>query len=134
NELAVTVELEWAFTGSRCITFELWQCTPLAGPVIVDRVLNFTGGLASAQLIADVPCGSYSCITVRDKLHTLRRTANMGTSGTQYLATFTGADKLIGGNLNDDFFVDVLDFGVFSFQFGVNYGSVNTSCATAFPH
>jgi hypothetical protein len=52
-----------------------------------------------------------------------------------YVADFTVAGKdLIGGNLNDDFWVDILDFGVFTWQWGVNYGSVDTNCATAYPH
>ncbi|MFN0135669.1 MAG: hypothetical protein ACKVS9_06065 [Phycisphaerae bacterium] len=132
SELVVDVQLEWAFNGSRCITFELFDCT---GPSsnVVSAVMNFTAGMASDTI--DVPCGAYTCITARDRLHTLRRTIDPLTDlGTQFAASFTGRDKLIGGKFNDDDFIDILDFGVYSFQFGVNYGSPNTTCATLYPH
>ena len=58
-----------------------------------------------------------------------------GISGTQYVADFiTPGKDLIGGNLNDDFVIDILDFGVFSSQWNANYGSGDTTCATSAPH
>ncbi len=132
NELVVDLALAWSFTGTRCITFELWEC---GGPsyVTVEAVLTFTDGLANATL--EVPCGVYTCITARDELHTLRRTLDpLPMIGTQYVADFTGDKQLIGGNLNDDFWIDILDFGVFSWQWAVNYGSGDTTCATPYPH
>jgi hypothetical protein len=144
NELVVDVELEGlsAFTGSRCITFELWNCgNP---PVVVSEVLDFVNGVASDQTLL-VPCGAYTCITARDELHTLRNTISpLQTSGTQYIASFTGSKALIGGNLNDDYWVDILDFGVYSFKFTTKYRdgvevlaapvNGNTDCSTAYPH
>ena len=142
SEMLVDLDLDWSFTGSRCITFELWECaTPSA--VIVEEFLAFNGGSASAMVL--VPCGDYECITARDTLHTLRRTDDdqFGITpivGTQYVANFTDQsgsggdnDELVGGNLNDDFWIDILDFGVFTSQWGQSL-SPDTDCMTAPPH
>jgi hypothetical protein len=156
NELVVTVELEPNIdTGNplpdtldRCITFELWDC-PGSSTVpahTLDAVITFdvvagAPNTAIGTATLEVPCGVYECITARDKLHTLRRTdESFGIVGTQYVADFTGdtdtgGDWLLGGNLNDDFFIDILDFGVFSLEFGNSYpGGGDTTCATAYPH
>lgn len=126
NELVVTLELD-GFVESpltRCVTFELWNCGS-PPPVVVSVELTFIAGLAGATV--DVPCGTYECVTVRDDLHTLRRTLgapDFQIVGTQYVADFvTPAKALIGGNLNDDQYVDILDFGVFAYQWLVHYDS-----------
>ena len=52
-----------------------------------------------------------------------------------YEADFATALKpLIGGNFNDDEWIDILDFGVFSWQHFANYGTGDTPCVTAAPH
>ena len=148
NQLLVDVQLSPTMVAgpiTRCITFELWECgTPSS--VTVEEVLTFNSGLASATI--EVPCGDYTCITARDTLHTLRRTdEDFGVIGTQYVADFTGdpaggGDWLIGGNLNDDFWIDILDFGVYSWQWSVDYdgnpadgSGGNTNCTTTpYPH
>lgn len=138
NDLDVTVEL---FTVSesmdRCITFEL---EPVGGgsPVIVEETLSFVAGLASATI--EVPCGDYQCISARDTLHTLRARDDddFGISGTSYVADFTASgdgDALLGGNFNDDMFIDILDFGIFVGQFGTDPGAAggDTICGTGGP-
>ncbi|GAB4382745.1 MAG: hypothetical protein Kow0022_00940 [Phycisphaerales bacterium] len=131
--LNVTVQLSPTIDGSafdRCITFEL---TPTGGgsPVVVSDTLSFVGDTATAMV--EVPCGSYACITARDAKHTLRKTDNddFGIVGTNYVADFTNTggdnDWLIGGNLNGDTYIDILDFGVFIGQFGTMPGA-DTSC------
>ena len=164
NDLVVTVELSPSIdtggalphTLTRCITFELWDCDPLTGPIEVQKEVAFTVTAGSPNValgtatLTDVPCGSvYECVTARDELHTLRRTGILGTTGSepvQYTASFTGdvssgGDWLIGGNLNDDFWIDILDFGVFSSQWSVDYdgnpadgSGGNTDCSTSYPH
>jgi hypothetical protein len=121
---------------TRCITFEFWNCAPpnTAPDATVDAVMTFTGG-TTGLVNLNVPCGAWSCVTARDRRHTLRRTIDpLPISGTSFSASFTGPKALLGGNLNDDYFIDILDFGIFSFQFAVNYGSVDTTCATPAPH
>jgi hypothetical protein len=94
--------------------------------------MQFTGGTTGLVTI-EVPCGNYDCVTARDRQHTLRRTdEGFGISGTKYVADFTLAtpagDWLIGGNLNDDFWIDILDFGGFSSQWLTSPAPI-TSCA-----
>lgn len=152
NELVVDVELSPTMVAgplTRCITFELWDCTTSTS-VTVEKTLTFNNGLASAVLDS-VPCGFYDCITARDTLHTLRSTDDDDfiISGTQYVAEFLDdnvvppghddwdpalSDWLIGGNLNDDKWIDILDFGVFTWQWMVNYGTGDTNCSTPYPH
>jgi hypothetical protein len=51
--------------------------------------------------------------------------------GNQYVASFTNA--LLGGNLNDDEWVDILDYAVFSGQWHVTT-SGDTNCSDVYPH
>ncbi|MHC4651661.1 MAG: HYR domain-containing protein [Planctomycetota bacterium] len=129
SELLLTVDLSPTTASgiNRCITFEV-DC---GGEF--SEVLTFTAGTGSKTVL--VPCGTYTCISARDKLHTLRSTVSMVDAGTQFTASFTGADDwLVGGNLNDDEYIDILDFGVFVGEYTTDYGSGNTTCATPFPH
>lgn len=138
--LDVAVELQGTVAVgpfTRCITFEL---TPTGGgaPVVVTEDMTFTGGLAVGAI--EVPCSpnGYECITARDTLHTLRSkdTDHFAVVGPNYYADFTTAgdgDELLGGNLNDDSFIDILDFGIFIGQFGAVV-SPNTPCPTSGPH
>jgi len=140
NELVLVLDLSPTVDTSltRCITFELWKCPDDVVPTeIVSMELTLTDGMFTGTV--ELPCGDFNCITARDTLHTLRRTATLSIAGSepaQYVADFstTSGNDLVGGNLNDDKFVDILDFGIFVGQFGVDYGSGNTSCATPFPH
>ena len=104
---------------------------------------NITAGspnvaIGSATIL--VPCDEYTCLTARDELHTLRSTAgSFDIVGTQYVADITGdplsgGHWLVGGNLNDDKWIDILDFGVFTWQWNANYGSGDTNCSTPYPH
>jgi hypothetical protein len=141
NELVVDIDLQATVAAgpfTRCITFVLWDCGPDTSQT-VEQVVTFTNGAASTVTVL-VPCGAYDCITAKDKLHTLRQTddglTTGGTEPVQYLADFTvtGGDELIGGDLNDDGWIDILDFGVFSWQYGTNYGTGDTDCNTPYPH
>jgi len=132
NEIRLDVELSWPFTGTRCITLGLWNGT---SALELNQTVTFTGGSATGvSVLAPCASGPYSCVTVRDKLHTLRRTATLGVAGTVYTAALTGADKLVGGNLNDSKYIDILDFGIFSWRYATNYGSGDTTCTTPYPH
>jgi len=131
---------------TRCITFEVWDCDTTSReivPVIVDLTRMPLGGpytYSTGAAVIQVPCGkNYDCITARDKLHSLRRTAaltqNVGLG--RYEAAFTAAAsaRLLSGNLNDDAWIDILDFGAFSWQFTANPApGADTDCSTAYPH
>lgn len=130
NLILVAVQLQGGFSGSRCITFELWRCAPPETPTEINAEIAFTDGLAMGVPL-EVPCGTYACMTARDRLHSLRRTDDtLDISGLYCLADFTGANQLEGGNLNDDSNIDIVDFGIYMSQYLSLYGSGNTDCAT----
>jgi hypothetical protein len=144
NQLTVSVQLKGAgfpASLSRCITFELWDCSSMTPRATVNQAMTFVNGLASNISVA-IPCGAYTCITARDRLHTLRRTDldDFAISGLQYVADFTNKapagddDSLIGGNLNTDHVIDILDFGVFVGAYNTSYGTGNTTCSTLPTH
>ncbi len=156
NEVVTSVVLDgmWALAGAldvtRCITFDIFDCPGGAPIATISQEVDFHSPApnmpAAGTTTLLVPCGhDYNCITARDKRHTLRRTAaslsvlgdgNFGTAGVQYIADFSVdvSNGLVGGNLNDDAFIDILDFGVFVGQYNVNYGTGDTDCLTPHPH
>lgn len=124
----------------RCITIDLWDCDgpPEARHVTVDRNVTFNNGVATSIDVA-IPGGAWECVSVRDPLHTLRSTAtDLATlDGINYSATFTGSRDLgghwlIGGNLNDDDFIDILDFGVL-FPLHLTLANTGTPCGVPGP-
>jgi hypothetical protein len=141
NKVQALVELDSvAPSGSftRCITFEVSPSGGGTATVVNVDVLFDTFGLGLATF--DVPCGDYTCITARDTLHTLRRTDDDGDFqiiGTVWEADFTSTgttdDSLLGGNFNDDEFIDILDFGIFIGQFNMAVGA-DTLCPPAGSH
>ncbi len=145
NRLDVAVELKGISqpTLTRCIVFELFAC-PSAVPLVVTTQLTFSGGVSVTPNIA-IPCGNYTCITARDPKHSLRRTDadQFGVApivGTKYVASFADLsggggqdDALVNGDLNHDDFADILDFGIFTGQFGTSPGG-NTPCGYSGPH
>jgi len=129
NTVTATVRLESVVNSpsfTRCITFGTDTCSNF-----YDVPITFTNGVGSASF--DVPCGVSSCFTARDKKHTLRGTKLATISGPNYVLSFTGADQLIGGNINDDSVIDILDFGGFIGQFSQNVGA-STLCGASGLH
>jgi hypothetical protein len=143
--LVVTADLElspnmMAGPIQRCITFDLWDCDgPAAAQhVTVSRDVTFVSGQA-AGIDVLVPGGEWECITARDELHSLRSRAPdlFTTDGFQYSASFMGnrdlgGHWLLGGNLNNDDYIDILDFGVFVPLF-LSQASPSTLCGTPPP-
>ena len=133
NDLVIDVELLDVSEAAlqRCITFELYDCDSVQ---TIEQVVAFGGGLAYSVPLT-VACGDYDCILVRDELHTLARLLNRDAGldivAGEYVADFTGpAYGLIGGNLNDDAWVDIMDFVVYANRWGDSYGGGDTTCAT----
>lgn len=146
NELVVDIELAPTVEPgplTRCITFELFDCGS-GIPVIVQAEITFVAGRATG-VVVPVPTGNYDCITARDRLHTLRRTDEdqfgvIPIVGAQYVADFTDRsgtggddDSLVGGNLNDDEFIDIVDFGIYVNRFFSSPGA-GTTCTTPPAH
>jgi hypothetical protein len=141
--LTIDVELSSTMaTGpfQRCIEFDLWDCDgPLvAQHVTVNQDVTFTNGIANAVQVA-LPGGAWECVSVRDPLHTLSSSAADFTTvdGISYTATVLGARDsgghwLVGGNLNGDDFIDILDFGVL-FPLHLSLASSDTPCSNPGP-
>lgn len=133
--LDVAVELQAVVDAGpfeRCITFELTR--PDNTVATVSTTMEFNGGIATGLI--PVPCGEYTCITARDGLHTLRSTDSndFGVSGTFFVSDFSDAgDELLGGNLNADTYIDILDFGILVSQYGTSV-DVDTDCSYVGPH
>jgi hypothetical protein len=144
--LFVTVDLQLSpsvVTGpfDRCVVFDLWDCDAPGGPLraTVEQTVSFRVGSA-ADVGVPLPGGQWDCITARDKLHTLRSTAVDFTSanGVDFTASFvgsraTGGHWLVGGNLNGDNFIDIVDFAIF-FPRYLSLASPNAACGTTGPH
>lgn len=136
SELVADVELAGVSAPvSRCITFGMHDLGGCPVAVESSQTLRFQSGRTHS--IIDVPCGAYQCATARDVRHTLRRTDDDGDFaivGPRYVCNFTSSgssdDSLVGGNFNDDQYIEILDFGIFAGQFGANYGSGNTPCGS----
>ena len=138
NQAIVQIDLQATVAPSftRCLTIEAFSC-PDPNPVEVHQEVLFLNGEGVADFL--LPCGTYDCFTVEDELHTLRRTlgdGNVGVSAGAFLADFSDAGKtLVGGNLNDDPWIDILDYGVYIWQYNVgSYGTGDTTCLTPYPH
>jgi len=153
STINVTVELSPTILPlpvTRCITFEVWDCS---GPTMQTTSIPMTfvdggGGKAIATGTICVPINTPTCVTARDKLHTLRSTVLPTGAPPTFAASFTGkrADepgaipmvdvghRLVGGNLNDDIFIDILDFGTWAGLYLTNYGNGDTTCSTLSPH
>jgi len=165
-ELSPTMDIPPSLT--RCITFVVYDCVNNT-TTSIDQVLTFSldeyspgffRALATGNICVPSPIpSSYTCVTARDKLHSLRSKVELGdglmqTGLTTYTADFTGkrggeppaipvtpgsGHRLVGGNLNDDIFIDILDFGTWAGLYNLNpvgndYASGNTTCATLSPH
>ncbi len=78
SELIVDVEIFGAVTNdrNRCITFELFDCAadPTSPIWTQEKTVGFVGGVANDVSVL-VPSDTYTCVTARDRLHTLRATA-----------------------------------------------------------
>lgn len=137
NALVADVQLAGVVAPSitRCLTFEFYNCPTEQPILVVDQPVTFVDGTAHAVTVP-LPCGSMvTCVAVRDRLHTLRRVVNpLPTSGGVYVADLTGARAMLGGNLNDDEAIDMLDFAELVLIAGSNYGGGDTTCATVPPH
>lgn len=140
--VTLNVQLEGASPGpfDRCLTIDLYTTGSCPNPAVsLQQVVTFTDGVGTT-VVSGIPCGTYSGISVRDSQHTLRRSAIstpvFDTSDPNNLiATFSDSTNktLLGGNVNDDEFIDILDFGGYIGAYGQNVGA-STSCPTSTLH
>jgi hypothetical protein len=129
-------------TITRCIRFGFRDC-PSGALVSVNQLVTFSvdnnasnGFSLAGQVLANVPCGVYECVTAEDALHTLQvriEPPEFTVVGGQYVAHFTGTHLLQQGDLYNDNMIDIADYGVFIGQWGWA-GSRSTTCSTPYPH
>jgi hypothetical protein len=142
---------------TRCIKFSLYKSAN-QDPFVFEQNVTF-GGLyeyigKSADGIKIPATGNWDCITAWDQLHTLRSCYlfdyDEDCVDGRLHADFRGdplfgGNWLIGGNLDgwkknvegsepSLFVIDVLDYGTFVSQWGVDYGSGDTPCGTPGPN
>jgi hypothetical protein len=127
----------------RCITFELFaDCVKkpleIKADLIFGGVWDFVGHFTDTKKI---PKGQYECITARDRWHSLRAVSDMVCIDGVYHAAFKGdpffgGNWLVGGNIDtwkkegeniSTDTIDILDFGVFVWQYGAIVDP-NTMC------
>ncbi len=133
--LTVSMQLQGVTSGTftRCIWIDLYTVASCPAPAFSSQqTITFVNGLGSAAVSAG--CDTYTGVSVRDPAHTLRRVATAmpsfnASDPSHLVGTFTTASgkPLIGGNLNNDAFIDILDFGGFIGQNGTSPGA-STSC------
>jgi hypothetical protein len=134
NTVVASIDLQDVLAAgpiTRGITFNFLDSSCNATSVCAD--INFTAGDGVATF--NVPCGAtgFTSVTATDAKHTLRRTSsgtgNLTTGGGNYIVDFTASSNkpLIGGNLNNDGFIDILDFGGYIGQVGLPVGA-DTLC------
>lgn len=123
---------------TRCICFDLYDCQSY--PVTVCQEVTFIAGLA---VDVEVPAGGrvFECMEAKDPLHTLRSIAQVTFDGDGYTAAFTGnpasgGNWLVGGNLNDDVNIDILDVGIYEHAVANNtvFSTGDTTCSTQRTH
>ncbi len=127
NPVTVDIFYPGVASAGRCINIEI----PLLG---ADQPISITFDLdGEGQYVDAWPCHGGAldaeCVLLRDELHSLRSLTPISVIGNEYV----GSTTLLGGDLNDDGVVDILDFGIFVFQFGQALG-VDTPCGTPGPH
>ncbi len=143
SEMTVDVELSATIVAgplTRCITFEFHRCGVASASI--SHELVFGGAFATAGMSVNqdilAPAGAWECVTARDTLHTLRSTApNLAISGTSFEASFVGdraqqGHWLVGGNLDDSPFIEIVDFAIWSSSFGISFA--DTDCTIPRPH
>lgn len=125
----------------RCIEFTFYPSCAEA-PVEYTATVRFGGAFnfpgVARRVRFKIPAGEYDCVTARDPLHTLRSVADVQIEGTAFAAEFLGdpvfgGNWLIGGNLNGDHVIDVLDLAILISQMG-NFPDADTPCGTTGRH
>ncbi|MGB2987218.1 MAG: hypothetical protein WBE26_15215, partial [Phycisphaerae bacterium] len=140
----LTVQLSPTMTPGplhRCIEFEFYSnCVepPLVEELTLEFGLPYNLPGYATNVVTKVPAGQYACVTARDPLHTLRSVAGLEIVDRRYVVTFEGdpffgGNWLVGGNLNGDHVIDILDFGTYLSQYGLTVDA-DTPCGTEGPH
>lgn len=125
----------------RCIEFELFSSC-MEDPEVTERTIEFGGPFNlpghAKGVEFEIPAGQYYCLTARDPLHTLRSVADVDPQNDEYIAIFKGdpyfgGNWLIGGNLDGNRVIDVLDVATYMDE-SLTTVDPDTPCGTRGPH
>jgi hypothetical protein len=155
NGLHVEVELSPTMDAGpllRGIDFSVSDCGSIANPEPIEVCADVTFGFpfnvpGHGVAQAKVPPGNWLCIEADDPLHTLNATCDvtceeLPQKGSTWFASFKGSKDLsdtchwlVGGNLNGDIHIDVLDYVTYlaCVANDPNPGA-DTPCGTEGPH
>jgi len=118
--LTASVQLE-GYTGSPGAILTLRFVLSDADEVPLDTRevdVAFTNGSdTEVVVLTDVPADT-AWVSCKEVQHFLRRRVAVGGAAPALTADFTGANQLLGGDLNDDNFVELRDFAQFLRDFG----------------
>jgi len=118
--LTATVELE-EYSGLPGASLTLRFAFTDAGGTLLERrevLVSYTNGRHTETVVLDqIPEGALR-VSCKEIQHFLRRRVDIGGAGPDLTAEFTGDDKLLGGDLKDDNFVELTDFAQFLRDFG----------------
>ena len=131
SQAVVTIQLESVTTNvTRWIRFTIGGTGGSVAPLVVEKQVAFVAGVGTATFTDLSNAGAWTRISAKDEQHTLQQTVDLVNTGdNQFTASFTGADQLPGGDLNNDNLIDIRDFGVFTGQYGTS-PALNTKWPT----
>ena len=119
NKQLATIDVDLAGSINGGASFNQDVRVRLSSGDIVTASVAFTGA-DGATMDIEIPVrDDYTCITVKDAVHSLAyaQTLSVDGQGRKYVAS--GTFSLIGGDANDDNLVDIVDFSAFIFDRGV---------------
>jgi len=118
--VTAAVELE-GYSGSPGAVLTLRFAFTDAGGTVLERrnvQVAYTNGRDTETVVLDgVPEGAVR-VSCKEIQHFLRRRVDIAGTGPNLTADFTGENKLLGGDLRDDNFIELLDFAQFLRDFG----------------
>ena len=120
RELTATVQLQ-QYTGSPGADLTLRFAFTDAAEAVLERrdvVVSFTNGRDTEVVLLDLIPEGTARVSCKEIQHFLRRRVDAGGAGADLTADFTGDAQLLGGDYNDDNFVELRDFAQFLRDFG----------------
>lgn len=120
GEVTVSLQLEGIVPAPRTRNIEFVVSALGDVPFVIQtKSVAFANGLGTTTLLVPAGCATWTCLSAKDAQHTLYGTVTLvDTGGMQYVANLTGANKLLGGDLNNDNVCDVWDYGIMVSQYG----------------
>jgi hypothetical protein len=121
--LALDVDLAGGITAGSSFTRPIR--VRMSNGFVTAATVSFNGANGGAIEVQVPVRNDYSCVSVKDASHTLASAQSLSVSGGRYVTA--AAFALRAGDSNDDNNVDVLDFGNFVADRGINKDAASRS-------